>query len=101
MADAAAFDTTCQLLEERTSLDRLEARGTVRLALKHAGLEARSVSPGQMCVTVERVLPAELASRGVADPKAVCDAIAGALHTLRGGAAAETPESVFARLGGT
>ena len=48
MPDSAAFEWTCNELEERCSLDRLEARGTVRLALKQAGLEARSVTPEQM-----------------------------------------------------
>ena len=48
MADAAVFDWICNRLEQDTSLDRLESRGTVRLALKSAGLDARSVTPEQM-----------------------------------------------------
>ena len=43
VADARTFDWVCAQLEERSSLDRLEARGTVRLALKQAGLEPRHV----------------------------------------------------------
>jgi hypothetical protein len=36
MADSKAFTTLCEELERASSLDRLEARGTVRLALKQA-----------------------------------------------------------------
>lgn len=100
MADSVAFDFVCRDLEEGTSLDRLEARGTVRLALKSAGLEVRTVSPSQMSVVVEKVLPGELVARGVADAEAICGAIARSLSGLEAGAGAETPETVFQRLGG-
>jgi hypothetical protein len=39
MADSASFDLVCEVLERDTSLERLEARGTVRLALKQTTLE--------------------------------------------------------------
>jgi hypothetical protein len=100
MADAEAFDFVCRELEERTSFDRLEARGTVRLALKSAGLEVGTVTPPQMAIAVEKVLPGELVSRGVDDAAAVCADIVRGLATLKAGAGAETPESVFQRLGG-
>ena len=44
MANSTAFEWLCEQLETHTSLDRLEARGTVRLTLKEAGLEASRVS---------------------------------------------------------
>ena len=50
MADTAAFGWLCNELERVTTLNRLEARGTVRIALKQAGLESRSVTPDQMRV---------------------------------------------------
>lgn len=100
MADSIAFDVACRELEERTSFDRLEARGTVRLALRSAGLEVRTVSPPQMAVVVEKVLPGELVARGVDDVEAICGAIARSLSGLEAGAGAETPETVFQRLGG-
>jgi hypothetical protein len=46
MADSPCFDRVCAALESETSLDRIEARGTVRLALKGAGLDAASDTPG-------------------------------------------------------
>lgn len=101
MADSAAFDFVCDQLQSETSLDRLEARGTVRLALKQAGLEARTVTPDQMKVVVEKVLPGELDSRGIENGAAVCQKVASGLSGIdAGGAAAEAPDEVFRRLGG-
>lgn len=65
-----------------------------------AGLEVRTVSPQQISVVVEKVLPGELAARGVADAEAICGAIAGSLSGLEAGASPDTPEAVFQRLGG-
>lgn len=100
MADSSAFELTCEVLERDTSLGRLEARGTVRLALKAAGLESRSVSPEQMTVVVRKVLNGELESRGVEGADRVCAALAEGLARLEPASAAETPDAVFARLGG-
>jgi hypothetical protein len=100
VAESAAFEAACNSLEQSSSLDRLAARGTIRLALKQAGLDAKSVTAQQLVVVVKRLLPAELTSRGVADPDSLCTAIARALEGVAGGAAAETPEAVFQRLGG-
>jgi hypothetical protein len=102
MADSAAFVLVCEKLERDSDLDRLEARGTVRLALKESGLEARSVTREQMKVVLERVLPTELASRGVTDGARLCQRMAADLSGLaddtEGGG--ESPDAVFARLGG-
>jgi hypothetical protein len=100
MADSVAFDFVCAQLEERTSFDRLEARGTVRIALKSAGLEVGTVSAPQMAVAVEKVLPGELVARGVDDADAVCAAIVRGLSEVKDADAGETPEAVFQRLGG-
>jgi hypothetical protein len=82
MATSPAFDRTCDELERRTTLDRLAARGTVRLGLKSAGLDAASVNAAQMGVVLRRVLPAELAARGVTDVESVCASIADALAEI-------------------
>jgi hypothetical protein len=101
MADSVAFDCVCEHLEAHTSLDRLEARGTVRLTLKQAGLDARDVTPGQLEVAVEKLLPGELSARGVEDTSSVCSAISAKLRTLGPEAgASDSPEDVFRRLGG-
>ena len=100
MPDAAAFDFVCAQLEQRTSLDRLEARGTVRIALKAAGLDATRVTPVQMRAVIEKILPGELRARAVQDPERQCAALAVLLSSSRltdaGGG--ESPETIFARL---
>jgi hypothetical protein len=104
MADAQGFDWVCAEIERETSLERLEARGTLRLALKGAGLEARSVTPEQLKVVIEKILVAELTARGVVDAGAICGRMNVALSAASTGwttaAKAETPEGVFGRLGG-
>jgi hypothetical protein len=103
LADSAAFDWLCSELEEQTSLDRLEARGTVRLALKAAGLDPRSVTAVQMGVVIEKVMKDELSARGVQDVDGVCANLASGLTRASRSFAAgssETPDAVFSRLGG-
>jgi hypothetical protein len=101
VAESSAFDNLCATLEEHTSLDRLSARGTVRLALKKAGLDARSVTPAQLCVLIEKLLHSELVSRGVDNPESVCNHALAHLRALAPSEAqTETPEAIFSRLGG-
>lgn len=100
MADSPSFEVTCEVLDRDTALDALAARGTVRLALKAAGLDPRSVTPEQMRVVVSELLPRELKARGVENDAAVCAAIKQGLLGVAGSTASETPEAVFARLGG-
>ncbi|MEM9175656.1 MAG: hypothetical protein AAGC67_10510 [Myxococcota bacterium] len=101
MPNSAAFDWTCEELERETDLDRLEARGTVRIALKSAGLEAGSVQPDQMRVVIEKVLPVELAARGVGNADTICTQLATGVVRVSGGADVESPDEVFKRLGGS
>lgn len=101
MSNSGVFDWVCVGLEEATQFSSIEARGTVRIALKKSGLEAGSVSAAQMQVVVKRVLPDELRRRGVEDSQTRCDVLATALHRQNFGAdenAQTTPEAVFARL---
>jgi len=101
MAESAAFEAACACLEQSGALDRLAARGTVRIALKQAGLEPKAVTPSQLGVVLEKLLPAELASRGVASPEELCVRIRKALEGVDGGARADSPEAIFARLAGS
>jgi hypothetical protein len=100
MPDSAAFEFACGQLEVRTSLDRLAARGTVRIALKQAGLEARSITPEQMAVVVQKILPTELSSRGIDGAEEVCQSILSGLGGVARGPVSDTPDAVFKRLGG-
>ena len=102
MADSNVFEWVSAELAAATSLNELEARGTVRLALKQAGLEARTVDAVQMAVVLRQVLPGELAGRGIADGEAVCSGMVARIP--RDGAAdagGESPEQVFQRLAGS
>ncbi len=69
------FDFAAERLEHHTSLDRLEARGTLRIAIKIAGLPAKSVNAAQLCVVFEKVMPHELENRGVSDAAVACSAV--------------------------
>ncbi len=101
MANAQAFDWICDEIERTSPLNRLEARGTVRLALKKAGLEATTVTPQQMSIVLEKVLPGEFEARGVEGGAQICASLGPQLAQLSGGAAGtEAPDQVFARLGG-
>ncbi len=98
---ASIFDFVSDELERRTSLEKLEARGTVRLALKAAGLDARTVTTSQMVATLEKVMPNEMRARGVQDADQVCRAVVTALqaaHPTSAAANLESPEAIFRRL---
>ena len=100
MADSAAFEFVCDQLEKRTSLNRLEARGTVRLALKAAGLDVALVTPVQMRTVIEKILPVELRRRAVQEPERHCTALATLLANSKLAEARdrESPEAIFSRL---
>ena len=102
MSAELLFDRVCEALEKSTQLDRLSARGTVRLALKAAGLESASVTPKQLSVVIARVLPDELRARGVADPEKVCSGLERALDDAPASRAPAkaSPEDLFRRLRG-
>lgn len=104
MSEENAFEWACSALEAATPLDRLEARGTLRLALKASGLDPKQIDSEQMAIVFTRVLPKELESRGVADSTAVCERLASDLSAQGprvGSGAGDAPEDVFARLGGS
>ena len=101
MATSTAFEWLCEELEKATSLDRLAARGTVRIALKQAGLEATSVTGDQLAVVLERVLPGELTGRGIEGAGGVCKQVASRLGEIPAAPSSrEAPEDVFKRLAG-
>ncbi len=100
MADESTFDFLCSELERASSLDRLEARGTVRIAVKQAGLDPHSATPQELAVVVEKVLPQELTARGVENSDSLCSALAKQVGAREAGdESRETPEAIFARLG--
>jgi len=102
VSDATTFDFLCEELERESTLERLEARGTVRIAIKQAGLDPLSATPRELAVVVEKLLPGELAARGIENGDSLCAGLAKRVAAREGPAATrETPEAIFARLGGS
>ena len=90
-------------LEQHSTFDRLEARGTLRIALKAAGLEPNNLTGAQLQVVFEQVMPRELDSRGVSDVPTVCTAVLADLERAGGpeeSARATSPDEIFGRLAG-
>ena len=99
--DATLFDFAADRLEHHAGLDRLEARGTLRIALKAAGLEPKNLTGAQMQVVFEQLMPAELDSRGVGNMQDVCAAVLADLAGARDvteDASATSPDEIFNRL---
>lgn len=103
MAESPVFAWVSDALERHTDFKRIEARGTVRLVLRQAGLEPESVTVEQMDVVLERLLPDALRSRRVEDAREVCAELArglGAFAARSNTDAGESAYDVFRRLGG-
>ncbi len=95
------FEFVASELQKRSGLENLEARGTLRLALKSSGLTAREVTPVQMTVVLSQVMPRELKMRGIENPEAVCEELSQAVKGMKaeeGESAGASPEDVFRRL---
>jgi len=100
---ADLFDFVADQVEQSTPLDRLEVRGTLRIALKISGLEPKTVTPKQFCVVLESVAPGELESRGVAEASAVCAALVEKIQAEPADRwqASHDVDQIFDRLAGT
>ncbi len=100
MADTL-FDLAADSLEQHSALGRLEARGTLRIALKAAGLGPKGLTSAQLKVVFDQVMPEELDSRGVSNLQDVCAAVLADIADARGAAAeasATGPDEIFRRL---
>jgi len=97
---SAAFESACSELERSASMERWAARGTLQLALMEAGLEPAHVTPTQLVVVVDRLLPRQLQSYTVENVPALCARIRDGLAMIGDNGVAETAEKVFDRLGG-
>ncbi len=100
MRGSPLFDWLATQLEQHTELRRLEARGTMRITLKAAGLDARSLNARQVQALVEHVLGEQLRCRGIPDAERVCQRILGDLpqSPAAGSAPNSRAEGVFRRI---
>ena len=99
--ETTLFDFASERLEHHTGFSRIEARGTMRIALKSAGLEPKSLSIDELRVVFEKLMPGELETRGVSDAAALCSAVMNDLTDAPEAAEAdrsESPDDVFRRL---
>ena len=97
------FDIAAERLEEGSQMDRLEARGTLRLAVKEAGLDVQNLTVRQLQAVFEKLMPQELEARGIADADATCRAVMNDIASAASTANLETsnsPDEIFKRLGG-
>lgn len=92
------FEAACKALEEGCDLERIESRGTVRIALSKAGLDPKTVTLHEMGVVLDQILPGELESRSIQGPVALCERIARSVAEAEEAAAARRPEDVFGAL---
>lgn len=72
MTETIAFQTACELLEQLTIMTRAEARGTVRITLKEAGVDPCLATPAEISRTLETALPAVLRTCRIGDPERIC-----------------------------
>lgn len=95
------FDGLAEEIEARTSLDRIESRGTLRIALKQAGVPVNQATPQELQVVLERLMPTELRNRGVPEPEQVCAALIQWTQEHQGEAPEgnSNPSDVFGRFG--
>jgi hypothetical protein len=98
------FDIAAEKLEGSTDMDRLAARGTIRIALKEAGLDARNLTMRQLRVVFEKLMPSELEARGVTEAVATCNSVIDEIANAASATdpkALNSPDEIFKRLGGT
>jgi hypothetical protein len=99
--ETSLFDFAAQKLEQHTGFSQLEARGTLRIAVKSAGLEPKILTVDELRVVFEKLMPGELEQRGVGDTPNVCAAV---MRDLEDAPIAEddstsnNPDDVFRRL---
>ena len=99
---ATIFELAAESLENHSDLDKLEARGTLRIALRTAGLDASAISVAELEVVMDKVMPGELERRGVWKPESTCKAVLADVKRRAGETEDEPksdPESIFRRLG--
>ena len=81
MAESPVFERACEALEQATHLSQVEARGTLRIAIKEAGYDPGGINRPQLLAVVFHSLPQELAALGLANAQQICDAIASHVAT--------------------
>lgn len=99
MADSVVFDFVAEELERTTNLDRLEARGMLRVVLRQALFDSKSLTVKQMQLVIDRLLAAHLCRCAVENPESVCEGLTRNLKAKGfGPSLAESPDEIFGRM---
>lgn len=99
--ETSLFDVAAQKLERHTGFSQLEARGTLRIAVKSAGLDPKSLTPDELGAVFEKLMPGELEQRGVIDTAGACAAVMRDLENAPIAAtdsSSSNPDDIFSRL---
>jgi hypothetical protein len=101
--ESPVFERIADELEVLSRMSRIEARGTLRLALRDAGLVPKTINAKAMLVVLERILPPLLVRRGVSGGPEVCRTLSNVVRSLTSQSSldVDTPEKVFARIAPT
>jgi hypothetical protein len=94
------FTLVADRVSELSQLDRLEARGTLRIALKRAGVDAKHLELDEVAAIFSTIMPEELEARGCSDSAAICDAIIQSLEGDAPESASRSRDETMRRLGG-
>jgi hypothetical protein len=97
--DSDSFTIVADRLQELSDLDRLEARGTIRLAFKRAGVDVASFGLDDLEAVFTTIMPEELEARGCDDARAVCDALIKSLAGDIPEKATRSRDEIMRRLG--
>ena len=103
MSAAPIFEWAAAELERLTQLDQLQARGTIRLVVKEAGLTVDALTLRRWRVVATKLLPRALTAGGVADPQAVSAALCevpAAVEQAAENAFDKSPDAILRRLVG-
>jgi len=100
VSESPIFTVVCEVIEEMSTLSRLEARGTVRLAMKEAGLEPRDVTSRDMLALLGTVMQQALTSRGVVDVEKILERSRAAVKAARSAHEPVSAESIFDGIAG-
>jgi hypothetical protein len=97
--DVDLFTIVSDRLCERSDLDRLESRGTVRIAFKRAGVDVKRFGLVDLEAVFAKIMPEELELRGCVDPGPTCDAIVRSLEGEAPRTVSGSSDEIIRRLG--
>jgi hypothetical protein len=96
--DSDAFTIVADRLCELSDLDRIEARGTIRLAFKKAGVEPSCFGMDDVEAVFEKIMPAELEVRGCSGAQAICEGVVSSLKGVVPDTAERSSDEIMRRL---